>query len=180
MTRDEVAQLLANQAKARSRSKPPPPRERRPATPAQQTLVRLDQSLERGALSLVLPLPPSWNRVFKARAVRIGGRWTGHVYKSAEAKAYAKDVAERCAAARIVPFPKGVMLRFSAVVAMERAGCDLDDRLKVYLDALNGSVFEDDEQVAVIGEVVRIVDPKDPGVRATFEVIDVDRYGNPK
>lgn len=142
--------------------------------------MRLDEAMDRGGLHVELPLPPSWNRVFKARAVRMGSKWIAQVYKSAEAKAYAKDVLERCQEAGVVPFPRGVMLRFSGVVAMQRAGCDLDDRLKVYLDALQGAVFENDEQVAVIGEVVRIVDPKRPGVRATFEPIDVDRYGNPK
>jgi Holliday junction resolvase RusA-like endonuclease len=62
---------------------------------------------------------------------------------------------------------------------MERAGCDLDDRLKVYFDALNGVLFDDDEQVAEYGDVRRIVDGKRPGIQATFTPIAVDRYGAP-
>ncbi len=125
------------------------------------------------------PLPPSWNRVFKARAMPIGGgKFTAQVYKTAEAKEYTKAVAAGAAKAGIVMFPKGCMLRFSGVITMERAGCDIDDRLKVYFDALNGVVFEDDEQVAELSDVRRKVG-KSPGIQAVFTPIPVDRYGDP-
>lgn len=165
MTPAQVRTLQRNLAAAGSRTGAPMPA----PTPARLA-----------ALVFWCPLPPSWNRVFKARAIPIGkGRFSAQVYKSAEAKAYAEAVRTAAVIDGIRPFPKDVMLRFSAVVAMERAGCDLDDRLKVYFDALNGVIFEDDEQVAEYALVRRIVDGQAPGVRATFTPIAVDRYGAP-
>lgn len=131
-------------------------------------------------VTLWLPLPPSWNRVFKARAMPLGGgKFTAQVYKSSEGKAYEKAIAELAKVEGLSPWPKTQMLRFSGVVAMERAGCDMDDRLKVFFDALKGVLFDDDEQVAEYGTVRRIVDSKRPGITATFEPIAVDRYGDP-
>lgn len=128
---------------------------------------------------LWLPLPPSWNRVFKARARPLGGgKYTAQVYKSAEGKAYEQAIVALAKVEGLTPWPKTQMLRFSGVVAMERAGCDMDDRLKVFFDALKGVLFEDDEQVAEYGQVRRIVDSKRPGITATFEPIAVDRYGD--
>ncbi|MFZ5440503.1 MAG: RusA family crossover junction endodeoxyribonuclease [Myxococcota bacterium] len=139
----------------------------------------MDAALDRGGVRLEIPLPPSWNRVFKARAMPIGGgRFTAQVYKTAEGKEYAEKVQALCVAQGLRPFPREQMLRLSGIVAMQRAGCDLDDRLKVSLDALQGFVFENDEQVAELA-VRRIVDPKRPGLRVVFEPIPFDRYGNP-
>ena len=129
---------------------------------------------------LWLPLPPSWNRCFKARAMPLGGgKFTAQVYKSAEGKAYEKAIAALAKVEGLSPWPKTQMLRFSGVIAMERAGCDMDDRLKVFFDALKGVLFEDDEQVDEYGRVRRIVDSARPGITATFEPIPVDRYGEP-
>lgn len=192
MTRAEVEALLRNQrdAAARRGSEDPvaPARSqvnsRAPLPDAQRLLtfehpVAMDAALDRGGVRLEIPLPPSWNRVFKARAMPIGGgRFTAQVYKTAEGKEYAEKVQALCVAQGLRPFPREQMLRLSGIVAMQRAGCDLDDRLKVSLDALQGFVFENDEQVAELA-VRRIVDPKRPGLRVVFEPIPFDRYGNP-
>lgn len=186
MTRAEVEALLENQRKAR---------ERRPvsfggaacscnpldpcdcgARPSQLTLVKPDALPP--PVELVLPLPPSWNRVFKARAVPVGrGKFTAQVYKSQEAKQYAATVGAHVRRQLEEPFPRHVMLRVSGDVVMARAGCDLDDRFKVLLDSLQGHVFVNDEQVAEFGRVRRLVDSTNPHVRLTFEPIAVDRYG---
>lgn len=176
MTRAEVEKLLENQRNAAARARP------RPAlvTPPPAPVVLEPRTHARGdALELWFPLPPSWNRTYLARAMQVAGRWTAQVYKSKEAKEYARAVEAICAQRGVRPWPATTMLRLSGVVAMERAGCDLDDRLKVWLDACQGSVFEDDEQVAEFGNLRRIVDSKRPGITATFEVIAVDRYGEP-
>jgi Holliday junction resolvase RusA-like endonuclease len=173
VTRDEVQALFRNQRAALDRSI-----QRVHATVAEVTAL-LPPKPQPREVELWSPLPPSWNRVFKARAMPIGGgKFTAQVYKTAEAKEYAKAVAAGAAKAGVVMFPKGCMLRFSGVITMERAGCDLDDRLKVYFDALNGVVFEDDEQVAELSDVRRKVG-KSPGIQAVFTPIPVDRYGDP-
>jgi len=186
MTRAEVAALLQNQAKARARTQERVVdlclkiQQRDPALSvetAQQLILVKPDALPR-AVELVLPLPPSWNRVFKARAVPVGrGKFTAQVYKSQEAKQYAATVGAHVRRHLEEPFERHVMLRVSGDVVMQRAGCDLDDRFKVLLDSLQGHVFVNDEQVAEFGRVRRLVDSTNPHVRLTFEPIAVDRYG---
>lgn len=176
MTRAEVEKLLENQRNAALRARPAPALVTPPPAPVE---VRRSDATK---LELWFPLPPSWNRTYFARAIpskKRPGKWTAMVYKSEEAKEYAEEVQKRVQARGLQPLPMPTMLRVSAVIAMERAGCDLDDRFKVWLDALQGCLFEDDEQVAEFGHVRRIVDSKRPGITATFEVIAVDRYGDP-
>lgn len=173
MTRAEVEKLLENQRNAAARARPRPALVTPPPAPVE---VRRTDATK---LELWFPLPPSWNRTYLARAIQVAGRWTAQVYKSKEAKEYARAVEAICAQRGVRPWPATTMLRLSGVVAMERAGCDLDDRLKVWLDACQGFVFDDDEQVAEFGNLRRIVDSKRPGITATFEVIAVDRYGEP-
>lgn len=192
MTKAEVAVLLRNQRVARARGEEPRPDHIGTvhegntqvsvfvadwSDVAQLTLVK-PAGLPRAA-SMTLPLPPSWNRVFKARAVPVGrGRWTAQVYKSKEAKDYSAAVGSALRRqAWPGPFERDVMLRVSGDVVMARAGCDLDDRFKVLLDALQGHVYVNDEQVAEFGRVRRLVDSSNPHVRLTFEPIAVDRYG---
>lgn len=186
MTRAEVEQLLANQAEAKARrglvrwAQENPIQQGEPekrAIPIQQLALVPPAALP-SPVELVLPLPPSWNRVFKARAVPVGrGKFTAQVYKSQEAKQYAATVGAHVRRHLEEPFERHVMLRVSGDVVMARAGCDLDDRFKVLLDALQGHVFVNDEQVAEFGRVRRLVDSSNPHVRLTFEPIAVDRYG---
>lgn len=175
MTRAEVEKLLENQRNAALRARPAPAIVTPP--PAHVEVRRTDAT----KLELWFPLPPSWNRTYLARALpskKKPGKWIAQVYKSEEAKDYAEEIGRRCVALGARPWASSVMLKVTATVAMERAGCDLDDRLKVWLDACQGFVFENDEQVAEL-HVRRVVDSKRPGITATFEVIAVDRYGDP-
>lgn len=194
MTRDQVAALLKNQADAKARALrslamgDPGPLFDTPELlgTIREPGVAMDRETSVWVvdwrprpLEVRLPLPPSWNRVFKARAIRAGKMWTAQVYKSKEAKQYTAAVgsALRRQGIEEPPYPRNVMLRISGDVVMARAGCDLDDRFKVLLDALQGLVFENDEQVAAFGDVRRLVDSSDPHVRLKFEPIPVDRYG---
>lgn len=169
MTREEVEALLETQAKARARA------------PAQLSLVgRPAQS----ALTLTMPLPPSWNAVFRAVAIptktfKRGQRvWTARVHTTEAYETHRLLIdAQARREAWPTPWPKEQMLRFSADVYMPRAGCDLDDRLKVLFDSLEGYVYENDTQVAEYGRVRRFVDGGNTRVEACFEPIDVDKYG---
>lgn len=196
MTRAEVEVLLSNQAKARSRREPVSRLEgeglsisrdcgphcdcsvcERSRPVAQLTLVKPDALPP--AVELVLPLPPSWNQAIKARAVPAGGgKWRAHVYESAEGKAYRAAVGSQLRRdAWPGPFERHIMLRVSGDMVVARAGNDLNNRFKVLFDALQGHVYEDDEQVAEFGRWRRLVDSTNPHVRLRFEPIPVDRYG---
>lgn len=163
MTPAQVTELLANQSKARER--------RRVATPPQPS---------RAQVTVRVALPPSWNRMFLARAIPgPRGRSVAMVYKSAEAKKYAEHVGAYCRAHGISPYPASQMLSVSIAVRMERAGCDIENRLKSFFDALQGHVYENDNQVAEYSRVVRVVDSENPGITAIFTPLAVDAYGQP-
>jgi crossover junction endodeoxyribonuclease RusA len=86
-------------------------------------------------ISLTLPYPPSANnywRVFKNR-----------ILVSREARAYKARVKLEHARLKPLAGPLSVSV---AVYRPQRRG-DLDNVLKVTLDALNGVAFEDDSQV---------------------------------
>lgn len=112
------------------------------------TLVRNDY------VRLRLDMPPSANRYWRTGS--------GHVYVSDEALDYKNDVA-------ITARQQGVRKPFTGDVAVtvyvyrkQRSG-DLDNRLKVLLDALKGIAFEDDKQVVEI-HAFRRDDKADPRV----------------
>jgi len=196
MTREEVDVLLRNQRDARARGSVPAPVPGllfRSCSCALLSPCDCGAELVRLALpspvELTLPLPPSWNRAFRVVAMPTKARhtkgpfrgervWTGRVYKSKEAEEYTKAIGSHVRRAGLEePFERHVMLRVSGEMVMARAGCDLDDRFKVLLDALQGHVFVNDEQVAAFGEFPRRVDSSNPHVRLKFEPIAVDRYG---
>lgn len=180
MSPAEVAALLANKAAARARRREAnlPPRLPEPTPRLSQSLPPV-WVLKEDVITLELPLPPSVNAAYGVAARPMGkGKARGMMYETAAGKAYKKLVASLCSG--MLPHPRDVMLAFSGTIRMERAGCDLDDRFKQLFDALEGFIYENDEQVARIGPVDRIVDSKNPGVTAVFTPIAVDRYGKPK
>lgn len=91
-------------------------------------------------IRLTLPEPPSANRYY-----RMAGR---HMHHSAEARAYIERVAAVCKVCRVVPIRGPVGIRFTWYRG-RRSG-DLDNRLKIILDALQGFCFESDAQVVQI------------------------------
>ena len=86
-----------------------------------------------------LPEPPSANRYWRV--------WRGRVVKSAEARAYARAVAA-IVAGTLTPLTGAVAL--SVHWHRGRKSGDLDNRLKVTLDALKGLAYHDDKQVTRI------------------------------
>jgi crossover junction endodeoxyribonuclease RusA len=92
------------------------------------------------ALRITLPYPPSANRYWRA----VNGR----VLISSEARNYKRHVVSLARVARWQPIKGDVVLDVT-VYRPQRSG-DLDNRLKVAIDAVRGVLFGDDKQVAEI------------------------------
>ena len=93
-------------------------------------------------LELELPWPPSWNQSYRHRAM--GKRAIQYMTKTA--KEYKATVSDICVAHGIEPVQGWV--RVSVWLHFPRRGSDLDNRLKMLLDALEGHAYYDDKQVS--------------------------------
>ena len=85
-----------------------------------------------------LPVPPSANRYWRS--------WRGRVVRSAEAKAYCSAVG--LVTRRSAEWPTRDAVAVALRWMRARAAGDLDNRIKVLLDALHGVLYWDDGQVA--------------------------------
>lgn len=114
-------------------------------------------------MKLTLPYPPTANkywRVFRGRAV-----------KSAEAREYQRQarllfMVEHCARSVCLSGPVAVYVK----AYRPRKLGDLDNTLKVALDALKGLAFEDDSQIVAIN-AERHEDKENP--RLEIEVLPI-------
>ncbi len=84
-----------------------------------------------------LPMPPSANRYWRSYNARRSP------VRSAEAREYLRTVGHLLAAWR----PLSGRVAVSLVVTGLRANADLDNRIKILLDALEGHAWVDDAQV---------------------------------
>ena len=91
-------------------------------------------------MKIVLPFPPSSNRYYRS--------FRGRVVKSQEARDYQRTVVHLTAGDALDGFPLtgavGLQLNF---YRPQRRG-DLDNRIKVLVDALQGILYSDDKQVS--------------------------------
>jgi crossover junction endodeoxyribonuclease RusA len=121
-------------------------------------------------VKLILPYPVSANRYWvtfpyidretkKPKAVTV---------PSAEAKAFKQEVAWRARAAGGKPASGPVELRI-ALIPRNKVCMDLDNALKVTIDALKGIVYADDAQVFKI--VAERRDPDPTGPRLEVEIL---------
>lgn len=117
---------------------------------------------EDNPVSFQLPYPPSANRYW--RSIVIGGRL--RVLVSREAREYKKRAAEIARLSCVEPTDKPVMVRLN-FWRPRRIG-DLDNLVKVTLDAIKGVAFVDDSQVKEI--YAKLGDCKD-APRVLVEVI---------
>lgn len=117
-----------------------------------------------GAVTLTLPEPPSANRWWR----HVGPR----VLLSREAREYQRHVALLCAAQRVRPVPAPAAVRVEVTWYRGRRAGDLDKRLGVLFDALQGSAYENDAQVAEI-RAARIDRPREPGVVVVVTPLEV-------
>jgi crossover junction endodeoxyribonuclease RusA len=104
---------------------------------------------------LTLPYPPSANRYWRV--------WRGRAVKSDEARAYQAKVGllARVQGATGEPMLDDIELKISVYRPAKRG--DLDNCLKVAIDALKGVVFVDDSQVVRI-EAERADDKANPRI----------------
>jgi len=91
-------------------------------------------------ISFTLPLPPSANRYWRHANNR--------AYLSTEAKLYKRAVYYLLKSKRITPLQNEVAIKLN--VYRQRKAGDLDNRIKVCLDALNGLAYKDDSQIVEI------------------------------
>lgn len=122
-------------------------------------------------IELELPEPPSANRYW-----RIG---RGRLFTSAEANAYkaavlAEAVRRGYRDKGIFPFPSGKAIVVTLVWLRSRRSGDLDNRIKVALDALNRVLWADDDQIVEL-HAYRVDSPREGGLILTVE--DFKEYG---
>lgn len=118
-----------------------------------------------GITTYKLPMPPSANRYW--RTIVVKGR--AIVLVSEDAKNY-KEAVSQLASRLGMPLLKGHVSIVLQVCRAQKSG-DLDNRIKVTLDALKGIAFEDDEQVVHI-DARRFESPKDPYIVISVNAID--------
>lgn len=90
---------------------------------------------------LSLPIPPSANRYW-----RYAGR---KPYRSPEANAYKEAVGWKCIEAKAEPLTASALCIEMKFVGL-RANRDLDNCIKVLLDALQGYTYKNDNKIARI------------------------------
>jgi crossover junction endodeoxyribonuclease RusA len=119
------------------------------------TLTSNTENTERSVprLTLVLPYPPSANRYWR--------NYRGTTVTSAEARSYKLEVAYVARQAGIEKLSGPVAL-YIDIYRPRRSG-DLDNRLKVLIDALQGVAYDDDDQVVEI-HARRLDDKRNPRV----------------
>ncbi len=122
-------------------------------------------------LTLTLPEPPSANRYWRQAR--------GHLYISKEAKDYKSTVRATLYqlgyTGKTVPFPAGTPVTVTVDWYRGIRAGDLDNRLKVSLDALRGILFDDDKQVVRI-IATRYDRPKDGRLEVIIERYMVSPY----
>jgi len=107
-------------------------------------------------LSFTMPYPPSANRYWRV----VNGR----AVKSAAARAYQRTVA---AMFRRRPMTGEVIVGINVYRPAKRG--DVDNSIKVLLDALKGIAFHDDKQVKRIDIERHDTDPKNPRADVVIE-----------
>ncbi len=109
-------------------------------------------------MMLTLPYPPTANLYWR--------KWRNRIVKSGAAREYQRDVGNLVGPMSPVAGPVRIVLD---VFRPRRRG-DLDNTLKVLIDALKGHAFHDDAQVA---EIVarRHEDPANPRVEISIEAL---------
>lgn len=109
-------------------------------------------------LELTLPYPPSANRYWR--------HFQGHTVVSAEAKQYRDEVAWRLLARGVSPLAGPI--RVTLHVYRPRKARDLDNCLKVTLDAMQGGAYLSDAQIVEL-HALRFEDKHDPRIEVKIE-----------
>lgn len=115
-------------------------------------------------ITFTLPVPPSSNRYWRTVVTKAG---KALIFVSKEAETYKAQVARLSGCPRLIRSEVAVTLR---VFRPQRSG-DLDNKLKVLFDALQGVVYYNDSQIVEI-HAFRFEDKKNPRVE-----VEVKRLG---
>lgn len=91
-------------------------------------------------MKITLDMPPSANRYWRHNQ--------GRIHRSAEAMAYIQSVAWLCSTAGIEPLDGDVSVTLRFFRPARRG--DLDNRIKICLDSLQGKAYHNDAQIAEI------------------------------
>lgn len=110
------------------------------------------------SIDLELPMPPSANRYWR--------NYRGRTVVSDEARAYKEQIGWTLTAKGIRPLDGELVVTIR--VYRERKSGDLDNRIKVVLDALRGHAYQDDSQVTQI-HAYRYDDKHNPRVEINIE-----------
>ncbi len=113
-------------------------------------------------MTLTLPLAPSLNHYWR----RVGNR----TLLSRDGRAF-RSACELAAIAQRPTLLDGPV-SITGTVYMARLGCDLDNRIKPILDALQGICYADDGQVAEI-HLRKDLDRANPRVVLTIEPMEI-------
>jgi Holliday junction resolvase RusA-like endonuclease len=112
---------------------------------------------------LILPVPPSWNRSYRA------GK--GRFYTPQNVLDFRTSVAYRVKLARIRAFPRETKVCVSLWWYRARQAGDLDKRVSVCLDALQAGVwYQDDAQVSEL-HCYRLEDKLNPRLEVEVTAI---------
>ena len=118
---------------------------------------------------VVLPYPVSANRYW--RTVVAKKQLRALTFVSDEAKSYKAECAWRAKAAGFRAPLAGAVALHIRLVPKNRVCMDLDNALKVTIDALKGIVYADDAQVYRI--VAERLDPDPAGARLEVEAVSL-------
>lgn len=102
-----------------------------------------------------LPYPPSVNNYLRFTT-------KGYAYLTADAKKYKQSAKLRALTQGVEPIKEGEVVMHLTVFRPAKRG-DIDNVLKVLLDALNGVAYTDDKQIGEL-QIARFDDPSDPRV----------------
>jgi Holliday junction resolvase RusA-like endonuclease len=99
---------------------------------------------------------------YKARAIRVGGRWTGTVYLDPKFSSYKERFTKAAKEQYNGPVYSSSLLVVAKFFFQTKRRKDLPNAGKLEFDALNGIVYEDDSQISsLITE--KIYSPEKPG-----------------
>lgn len=115
--------------------------------------------MEGRIVRMILPIPPSSNRYWRTSK-------EGFTFVSTEAKDYKRRVAFIAGLDTLIYSEVSVTLR----IFRERRAGDLDNKLKVLFDSLQGVVIADDKQIVEI-HAFRFDDRKHPRVEVEIKAL---------
>lgn len=128
-----------------------------------------DRVLGAPKIALTLPYPPSVNKIWAPRVGGFGFKKTGF------AKKWAKDAgwAYKLAGGRLHTGPVTVIINLHPKDDGHRR--DVDNPIKITLDALNGVAWKDDSQIVALAIVKFPAEPGDRVGRAELKIWELAR-----